>query len=132
MKNKAINYLNSLIKDSTTKSEIDIIEYCKKCVRNYKEENKKQEKSFDWSPFFETLWKMYPRKVNKQLAKKTFEHKVRGLDEEQCREKCNKIYKVQMLRQEEWKANKTELQFIAHYSTFLNANVPNSEHYKGL
>lgn len=129
MKSKATKFLNSLINDSTTKAELDVIDFLKKLVRDYKAPEKKQE--FDWSPMFETLWKLYPRKVNKVLAKKTFEHKVRGLAEQECKDKCNQIYKVQLLRQKQWEQQGTEIQYIPHYSSFLNSSVPNSPKYKG-
>lgn len=129
MKSKAIKFLNSLINDNTTKSEIDVIEFCKKAVREMKE--KEELPKVEWESMFETLWKLYPRKVNKVLAKKTFEHKIRGLSEEECREKCNLIYKLQMTRQKQWKEDGREMQYVSHYSTFLNNEVPNSKHYKG-
>ena len=129
MKSKAIKFLNSLINDNTTKSEIDVIEFCKKAVREMKE--KEESPKVQWESMFETLWKLYPRKVNKVLAKRTFEHKIRGLSEEECREKCNLIYKLQMTRQKQWKEEGREMQYVSHYSTFLNNEVPNSKHYKG-
>lgn len=85
----------------------------------------------DWETMFEKLWSLYPRKVNKQLAKKTFEHKIRGLDNQACIDKCNAIYKAQIISSNEWKSNNTELQYIPHYSSWLNNNVPNSPKYKG-
>ena len=130
MKTQAIKYLNSLVKDDTTKKEIDLVEFIKKCVRSFQEEEKPAAK-VDWLPYFEKLWKLYPRKVNKQLAARTFEHKVRGLNEQQCLEKCRQIAQVQLLRQKEWEANGTDMQYVPHYSSFLNNQVPNSPHYKG-
>ena len=129
MKSKAIKWLSDQVQPSTTKAELDVIDFLKKLVRDYKVPEKKQE--FDWSPMFETLWKLYPRKVNKVLAKRTFEHKIRGLSEEECREKCNLIYKLQMTRQKQWKEEGREMQYYPHYSTLLNSEVPNSKHYKG-
>ena len=129
MKNKATKFLNSLINDSTTKAELDVIDFLKKLVRDYKAPEKKQE--FEWSPMFETLWKLYPRKANKVLAKKTFEHKVRGLTEQECKDKCNLIYKMQMMRVKQWENEGRELQYYPHYSSLLNSEVPNSKYYKG-
>ena len=129
MKNKATKFLNSLVKDDTTKSELDVIDFLKKLVRDFKVPEKKQE--FDWSPMFETLWKLYPRKVSKVLAKKTFEHKVRGLTEQECKDKCNLIYKMQTMRVKQWENEGRELQYYPHYSSLLNSEVPNSKHYKG-
>lgn len=129
MRTKAIKYLNSLITENTTKKEIDLIEFIKKCVRETKEPEKSPK--VDWETMFETLWKLYPKKINKVLAKRTFEHKVRGLTEQECKDKCNQIYKVQLLRQKQWETEGRELQYICHYSTFLNNEIPNSKHYKG-
>lgn len=130
MKTKAIEYLNSLVKEDTTKKEIDLIDFIKRCVREHKEEEKSA--GFDWTPMFDKLWSLYPRKINKQLAKRTFEHKVRGLNEEECREKCNKIYSVQMQCISQWKKEERDLQYYPHYSSFLNSNIPNSPKYKGV
>ena len=130
MTTEAINWLTSHITDDTTKKELDIIEFCKKCVREYKKQNENTPK-IDWLPMFETLWKMYPRKVNKELAKRTFEHKIRGLNEQECKDKCNLIYKAQKLAIDRWKEQGTEMQYIPHYSSWLNSSVPNSPKYKG-
>lgn len=129
MKTKAINYLNSLMTDETTKKELDLIDYIKKCVRQYSEQEKPPE--VDWQKYFQKLWELYPRKLNKELAKRTFEHKIRGLNDEECREKCKAIYTIQIRMVNNWKNKGTEMQYIPHYSSWLNANVPNSKHYKG-
>lgn len=98
--------------------------------KNIEKENILKEK-VDWESKFEKLWSIYPRKKNKQLAKKTFEHKIRGLDNQECVDKCNAIYKAQVISTNEWKTNNTDEQFIPHYSSWLNNNVPNSPKYKG-
>lgn len=46
MKAKAIEYLNSLILESTPKAELDLIEFAKKCVREYKEKEPKVKVGF--------------------------------------------------------------------------------------
>lgn len=86
---------------------------------------------FDWTPMFETLWKLYPRKIERQNAIKMFERKVRGLTEEECREKCNYIYKLQMRYVKQLEENETPLQYVKHYSSWLNAEIPNSKYFKG-
>jgi len=129
MKNDAIKYLNSLITDDSTKKEIDLVGFIKKCVREYQEPEK--EPKVDWLEFFERLWKTYPRRVNKELAKRTFEHKIRGLSEQECRDKCNNIYKAIVVADTRWKSLGTEMQYIPHFSSWLNASVPNSPKYKG-
>ena len=129
MKSKAIKFLNSIINDDTTKAELDVIDFLKKLVRDYKVPEKKQD--VDWLPMFETLWKLYPRKIGKQNAIKQFEHKVRGLSEQECKDKCNLIYKAEMRYVQQVKQNETPMEYIRHFSTFLNAEVPNSKFYKG-
>ena len=131
MKLKSIKWLNDKITDKTTKSELDIIDYIKLCIRNYKTEIDESKIKVDWKPFFEKLWKMYPKHVSKQTACKTFEHKIRGLSEDECREKCNLIYKAQYIRQKEWADENRDIQYIPHYSSFLNSEIPNSKFYKG-
>ena len=129
MKAKALKWLEAQIKDDTCKSELDIIEYIKSCINERKV--KENLLKVDIQPYFEKLWSLYERKVNKQLAFRTFEHKVRGLSEEECREKCNLIYKLQVARQKQWKDEGRDKQYYPHYSSFLNNEVPNSKHYKG-
>lgn len=129
MKTKAIKWLNSKITDDTTKGELDVIDFLKKLVRDYKAPEKKQE--FDWSPMFETLWKLYPRRVGKQNAIKQFEHKIRGLTEQECREKCNLIYRAEMRYIQQLQQNETPMGYIKHFASWLNAEVPNSKYYKG-
>lgn len=129
MKRQALLLLNSLITDDTTKKELDMIAFIKKCVNEFKTEENKP--IVDWQKYFEKLWKLWPRKVNKELAKRTFEHKIRGLNEQECKDKCNSIYKAQMIQQQRWQQNKTEMCYISHYSSWLNNAVPNSPHYKG-
>lgn len=130
MKAQALKYLSLLITDDTCKKDLDIIAYIRKCVNEYKAEEKVENK-VDWLPMFETLWKMYPKKSDKQNAKKMFERKVRGLTEEECREKCNLIYKAQMRYQNQLIQNETPLEYTKLYASWLNCEVPNSKHYKG-
>ena len=132
MKTKSIKWLNEQITDETTKAELDIIEFIKLCIREMKVKVAEEKPKVDWLPMFETLWKLYPRKVNKVLAKKTFEHKVRGLTEQECKDKCNLIYKMQIMRVKQWENEGRELQYYPHYSTLLNSEVPNSPKYKGV
>lgn len=47
MKSKAINWLNAKINDDTPKSELDIIDFCKKAVKNYQEKEKTKSKQFE-------------------------------------------------------------------------------------
>lgn len=130
MKTKAIKWLSAQIRDDTTVEQLNLINFIKKCVNEHKVERETENK-VDWLPMFETLWKMYPKKSDKQNAKKMFERKVRGLTEEECREKCNLIYKAQMRYQNQLIQNETPLEYTKLYASWLNAEVPNSKHYKG-
>lgn len=129
MKSKAIKWLNSQITDNTTKAELDLINFIKSCIKDKKVAEEKPK--VDWLPMFETLWKMYPKKLDKQNAKKMFERKIRGLTEQECREKCNLIYKAQMRYQNQLIQNETPLEYTKLYASWLNCEVPNSKHYKG-
>lgn len=119
-----------MLTDDRPKGECDLLQFAIKCVREHKVEEKVENK-VDWLPMFETLWKMYPRKVGKQNAVKQFEHKVRGLNEEECREKCNLIYLAEVKYIKQLQDNGTPLEFTKHFASFLNAEVPNSKYYKG-
>ena len=130
MKSATIKHLQSLITDETPKKTCDLLQFAIRCVREHKVEEKVETK-VDWLPMFETLWKIYPRKVGKQNAVKQFEHKVRGLSEEECREKCNLIYLAEVKYIKQLQDNGTPLEFTKHFASFLNAEVPNSRHYKG-
>ena len=130
MKTKAIKWLSAHIRDDTTVEQLNLINFIKKCVNEHKVERETENK-VDWLPMFETLWKMYPKKSDKLNAKKMFERKVRGLTEEECREKCNLIYKAQMRYQKQLVQNETPLEYTKLYASWLNAEVPNSKHYKG-
>ena len=130
MKSATIKFLQSLLTDDRPKGECDLLQFAIRCVREHKVEEKVENK-VDWSPMFETLWKMYPRKVNKELAKRTFEHKIRGLGEQECKDKCNLIYKAQKIAMVRWEEQGTEMQYIPHYSSWLNSSVPNSPKYRG-
>lgn len=130
MKSETIKYLKGLISDETPKKTCDIVEFAIKCVKEHKEKEKVETK-FDWLPMFETLWKIYPRKQDKLNAKKMFERKIRGLSEEECRTKCNLIYKAEVRYVMQLKANETPLEYTKLMASWLNAEVPNSKHYKG-
>lgn len=130
MKEKALKFLNDLVNDDTSKGQLDIIAYIKKCIKEYERSQESNDK-FDWGFIFDKLWEIYPRKVGKEAAKKAFEHKVRGLPEEDCRAKCNVIYIREKQAISGWVEDGTETQYIPHFSTWLNANVPNSDKYRG-
>lgn len=130
MKSATIKFLQSLLTDDRPKGECDLLQFAIRCVRSFSIEEKVETK-VDWLPMFETLWKLYPKKSDKLNAKKMFERKIRGLTEEECREKCNLIYKAQMRYQNQLIQNETPLEYTKLYATWLNCEVPNSKHYKG-
>lgn len=130
MKAKATKFLNGLISDQTPKCELDIINYLKRLV-NAEEKPQKAIPKVDYTPYFEYLWKMYPRKVGKQNAIKQFEKKVRGFNEEEIKTLSNRIYLLLKRRIAYWQENETETCYIPHFASLLNAEVPNSKYYKG-
>lgn len=134
MKTQALNYLENLITDETSKKELDLIEFIKKCVKEYKEREVQKciTESVDWLPYFEKLWSLYPRRDAKQTAKKSFERKIRGLNEQQIKDKCNAIYVAQMKYVKYITETNTELKFVKMYSTWLNSEVKNSPYYRGV
>jgi hypothetical protein len=80
---------------------------------------------------FNILWKIYPRKEGKEQAKKTFEHKLRGLKVEQAKDKANKIFLLIKGKRKMWEENETEARFIPMFSSLLNSEVPDSPHFGG-
>lgn len=80
---------------------------------------------------FNILWKIYPRKEGKEQAKKTFEHKLRGLKVEQAKDKANKIFLLIKSKRKMWEENETEIRFIPMFSSLLNSDVPDSPHFGG-
>ena len=130
MKDKATRFLNGLITEEITKGELDIINYLKRLVKA-EIEPKNDIPKVDYNPYFEYLWKMYPRKVGKQNAIKQFEKKVRGLSEEEVKTISNKIFLILKKRIAFWQENETEFVYIPHFASFLNSEIPNSKYYKG-
>lgn len=88
----------------------------------------------DIEKYFETTYSIYPRKVSKQQAKKTYEHKFRGLESDEARKLAIRIYKSLerqiTLWQAENKGNGRELEYIPHFSSWLNDNIEDSKNFK--
>ena len=125
MKAKAIKWLNSLVTESTTKGELDIIEFIRKCVKNYKVEDKNKENEEYITELFEKFYKVYIRKGAKIQASKTFRKKLIKLKtKEEILEKARKIAKVYSVCAKEWNENGRDKQFIPLCSSFLNSNIP--------
>lgn len=131
MKSKAIKWLDGQVTDDMSKGDYDIVQYLKKLVRADKAEDVEKPFQVDWRPYFEKLWKLYPRKVAKQNAVKQFEKKVRGLSEEEVRAVSSVVYAKLKKRMAYWEENETEEKYIPHFASFLNAEIENSKHYKG-
>lgn len=133
MKKRAIEWLSAHITDETTKAELDLIDFMKQCVKNAKERESvpKNESAIDISKYFDVLWAIYPKKTSKEQARKTFEHKLRGLTKEQCDVKCNAIYKAEKQYIEYLQANDTPMQYVKMFSSWLNSEVPDSAKFKG-
>ena len=84
--------------------------------------------------YFEKTYSIYPRKVSKEQARKTYAHKLVGLDVESARKVANTIYKCLEKQLVVWgneKDGEGRLQeFLPHFSTWLNDNFADSPHYK--
>ena len=84
--------------------------------------------------YFDKIYSIYPRKVSKVQAKETFEHKLRGLEKEEAYKKAIAIYRMLENQNQVWQAENDgqgrKVEFISHFSTWLNDNVENSPHLK--
>jgi len=83
--------------------------------------NKKEDNTI--SLMFNNLWKIYPRKINKVQAQKTFTKKIGKLKGEKALEKGRYIYKFLMNSISLWKKENRKLEMIPHFSSWLNANI---------
>lgn len=79
--------------------------------------------------WYETIYKIYPRKVNKNTGFLTYEHKIRRLSKEEAYKKSNKIYKMLKNQVLIWEKEERALQYIPYLSSWLNANIDNSPYY---
>lgn len=86
------------------------------------------------SNYFDNVYKIYPRKVNKVQAKETFEHKLRGLEKEDAHKQAIVIYKMLEKQITLWSKENggdgRQVEHIPHMSTWLNDNIENSPHFK--
>ena len=78
---------------------------------------------------FETLWKNYPKKESKEKALKTFEHKVRGLGEEEIKNTGNEIWLKLVTSLNNWKSTEIDIKFIPQFGTWLDNEIPDSSKY---
>ena len=129
MKTEAIKYLNGLVVDETTKKEIDLIEFIKKCVREFREEEKPSNELESYiNELYEKFYKIYLRKGSKEQGKKTFRKKLIKLkNEELILDKARNIAKMYSQQVNVWKKNETDKKYIPLISSWLNANVPDGK-----
>lgn len=84
--------------------------------------------------YFNNIYNIYPRKVNKVQAKKTFTNKLVGLEKEQAHKKAVQIYRMLEKQNAVWETENNgegrKLEHIPHCSSWLNGNVEDSE-FKG-
>lgn len=88
----------------------------------------------DIATWFDKVYAIYPRKVNKIQAKQTFQHKLLNLDQDTAHTKAIKIYQMLVKQKAEWQKENDgqgrKIEHIPHFSTWLNANVDDSKNYK--
>ena len=97
--------------------------------KEIKKENEKSSRE-DVNRWFEAIWNIYPKKVDKIQARNTFEHKVRGLEKEVAYKKAIGVYKLLEKYVLLWKKQETEWKYLKSCSAWLNANIEDSPHFK--
>ena len=120
MKTKAIKWLNAQITDEMSKGDYEIVKYLKGLVNAEKKAKAETVDESEWRPMFEKLWSIYPRKVSKAQAVKTFAKKVKGKSTDELKDFCNKVWRKIKVRTAFWEEHETEKEFIPHFSSFLN------------
>lgn len=74
---------------------------------------------------FNKIWDVYPRKVNKEDAKKTWIKKLKKLrTEEEILENAKKIGVLLTKCKKSWEDEGRTKNYIPHFSSWLNANIP--------
>lgn len=119
MKSKAIKWLNAQVTDEMSKGDYEIVKYLKGLVNAEKKAVETADES-EWRPMFEKLWSIYPRKVAKAQAVKTFAKKVKGKSTDELKDFCNKVWRRIKVRTAFWEEHETEKEYIPHLSTLLN------------
>lgn len=112
-----LEWLNSFKFTEEQTNEKEIVEYLKTVVKGKKTPNYAE----CAEECFEKLWKIYPRKVAKQNAKKMYMRKIRNLNADEVKAVSREIYRRVIVRKQYWEEHETEQQFIPHFATFLNA-----------
>lgn len=120
MKSKAIKWLNAQITDEMSKGDYEIVKYLKGLVNAEPKAKAETADESEWRPMFEKLWAIYPRKVAKAQAVKTFAKKVKGKSTDELKDFCNKVWRRIKVRTAFWEEHETEKEYIPHLSTLLN------------
>lgn len=81
----------------------------------------------DYIRWFENTYSIYPRKVSKVQSKKTYIKKLQGLDYESAYKKVGYIYKLLKRQIQTWQEEDRKLEYIPHFSSWLNANIEDSK-----
>lgn len=124
--------LEEKLKQPSTKIKGNLEEKLKdNNTNNNNKENKKEiATEEDIKRWFENIWNIYPKRVDKIQARTTFEHKIRGLAKEEAHKKSIYIYKLLQKYIDLWESQKTELKYIKSFSSWLNANIEDSSNFK--
>lgn len=84
--------------------------------------------------YFDKTYKIYPRKADRKQAKITFEHMLRGLNNEEAKSKAIKIYRFLeqqiSIWKEENKGQGRKTEYMPYFSSWLNDNIEESPHFK--
>lgn len=70
---------------------------------------------------FSHIWKIYPRKVGKELGLKAFTKLVSEYKYKDLAKYCEFVYKRVVQYKQSCEDNGTEMQYILHFSTFCNS-----------
>lgn len=71
--------------------------------------------------FFNSIWKIYPRKVGKEMGLKAFTKLVSEYKYKDLKKYCEFVFKKVTQYAEQCEENGTEEQYILHFSTFCNS-----------
>lgn len=113
------------------RQEIDIRDKSKILDIKKKDIHSISQKESKIDSYFDTIWQLYPRKVNKVQGFKNFSKKFISLSEEESKDRANKIYSMLSNQLTRWSAENDgegrKVEFIPHFSTWLNSNIEDSK-----